>query len=1135
VNATPAIWLIEPGTEPGGLPARSRFDLMGPLPSGTTLLEASAGTGKTWTVAALVTRYVAEGVAELSELLLVTFGRAATAELRERVRDRLTQARDVLAGEPGVESDELIAHLAAGPDDLVAERLARLRAATANFDAAAIVTTHRLCQLVIRGLGTAADADPETELLEDPGELVREVALDLYLRKWAAVGEPAFGVPEALTIAAAAVNDTHALLAPEPGADCGSAGLRTAFARAVRREVAVRLRARRAMSFDDLLVGLRDALFDPHDGPAVAARLRSRFRVVLVDEFQDTDPVQWQILSTAFAGHSTLVLIGDPKQSIYAFRGADLHSYLAAAAAADEHAGLPVNWRSDAGVLRGVEALFGGAALGDARIVVTPVVAGRPQPLLRRPKPRAGVQLRLHPAAGLPARSDGLPLTPGAREAVTADLVAEIVDVLTDGTTFAAAGAVPRPVSPGDIAVLVRTNSQAEQVRAALVAAGVPSVVHARTNVFATPAATDWLVLLESLEQPHRTARIRRLAASAFVGADAVWLAEGGEGHDRLARQVHAWAGVLAADGVAAAFAAVDAEAGTTARLLRHVGGERRATDLRHIAEVLHAAALAESLGPAALLTWLRRRMLEALRREPGAERIRRLDSDALAVQVVTVHMSKGLEFPLVYVPFAWSRRINEPGVALYHDEGGRRIRDVGGPDGSGWRAAVAAHLREEDGEDLRLLYVAATRARSALTLWWVRSTTTAGSALHRLLFAAPGGGPGKLPDDEAALTAGSARAEVSGGGLEVVPVRPRQKANWVVPLPSGGAPAAAVLDRELDLDWRRTSYSTLVAAAHEQPTPPDRPAPTVAVGAEPESTGTLDEPDAVADEAGPDPAPVLPAPPLAALPSGTTFGTLVHSILEAVDPSDGDPAVLRAQCAIELSRNPMPGLTADALSAALAVALRTPLGPLADGRCLAEFGRADRLAELEFELPLRGGDRPGHPTRLGDLASILDRHLVPDDPVRVWLPRLADADLAAQSLRGYLTGSIDAVLRLRESDAGRGCVRYLVVDYKTNRLHPGAGPAELRHYRRDALAAAMNAADYPLQALLYQVAVHRYLTWRQPAYEPDRHLGGVLYLFLRGMPGPLVPADVDVPGVFAWRPATAAIVAVDEWLAGFR
>jgi exodeoxyribonuclease V beta subunit len=1104
------------------------FDVLGPLPTGTTLLEASAGTGKTWTIAALLTRFVAEGAADLREVLLITFGRAATRELRERVRERLVEARDVLSLGPGPHPDPLLGYLATGNPDVVAARHARLAAACVDFDAATIATTHGFCQLVIRSLGTAADADPTTDLLEDLGDLVEEVALDLYLRRWAPGGDPLFSAAEALAIAGEATLDSHARLLPVNDPD-ETASVRARFATAVRDEVARRLHAQRAMSFDDLLAHLARVLTHPQDGETVARRLRGRYRFVLVDEFQDTDPVQWEILERAFHGHATLVLIGDPKQAIYAFRGGDVHSYLGAAAVADTRATLRFNWRSDAALLRGLDAVFDGAALGEDEIVVGPVAAGRPEPRLRHAgsgRSRAPVQVRIVPTAGLPTRSNGDPLVPGVRSRVIADLVAAVVDVLTDGSEVAAAPDGPwRAVLPGDIAVLVRSNSQAEQVRDALVSAGVPSVLRATSNVFATAAATDWLVLLEAVEQPHRVGRVRRLAVSAFIGRDAAGLDAGGEAaHDALAHALREWGTVLTERGVAALFTAVDAAHGAVARLLGQVGGERQATDLRHVGEILHTAAVREGLGPAALLTWLRRRIEEAATPQ-SAERSRRLDSDAAAVQVVTVHASKGLEFPLVYVPFGWDRNVNEPKVALFHDKEGRRCRDVGGPTGADWVQAVRCHQREEAGEDLRLFYVAATRARSALTVWWARSTITGESAVHRLLCRAtgPGNPPARVtvPDEAGARATIAARAAASGGALEVITATLGPARRWTPAVAPTGVPVAARFDRAVDTDWRRTSYSGLTALAHEA-------GPHVFALAEPETVGTVDEPAAEEETATPGaPAAHVPAPAFALLPAGAAFGTVVHTVLERVDLAAADPtAALVAAATAALARTPIPELTGAELGETLLDTLHTPLGAIAGGRPLRAFA-ADRLSELDFELPLAGGDKPGRLIRLAELAPVLEAHLAPEDPVRTWLPRLSGPDLAGQPLRGYLSGSIDVVLRVPE---GPG---YLVVDYKTNRLHAADETPTRWHYRTEALQAAMFAADYPLQALLYQVALHRYLTWRQPGYDPERHLRGALYLFLRGMPGADVPSGDEVPGVYAWRPRPAAIVAVSAFLAG--
>ena len=214
---------------------------------------------------------------------------------------------------------------------------------------------------------------------------------------------------------------------------------------------------------------------------------------------------------------------------------------------------------------------------------------------------------------------------------------------------------------------------------------------------------------------------------------------------------------------------------------------------------------------------------------------------------------------------------------------------------------------------------------------------------------------------------------------------------------------------------------------------------------------------------------------------------------------------------------------------------MRTPLGPLAGGLSLAEVGPADRLAELDFELPM--GSPTGAARTLADVAALLRQHLPADDPLAGYPDHLGAPGLGPATLVGYLAGSIDAVLRL-PATAGNPA-RFLVVDYKTNLLRNPAEPGVERlawGYRPEVLGPAMIAAHYPLQALLYSAALHRYLRWRLPDYDPDTHLGGVLYLFLRGMAGPDTPTQDGTPcGVFAWRPPTALVIELSDLLDGRR
>ncbi|MDQ1599833.1 MAG: exodeoxyribonuclease beta subunit, partial [Actinomycetota bacterium] len=726
---------------------------------------------------------------------------------------------------------------------------------------------------------------------------------------------------------------------------------------------------------------------------------------------------------------------------------------------------------------------------------------------------------------GLPVTGKGLATVGPARAAVVRDLADRVVDLLSgDAVLHPRDGADTRPVEPKDVAVLVRTNTQAALVQAQLQAAGVPVVLTGKTSVFATPAAAEWQRLLEALEQPHRTTRVRRVALTCFVGLDAAGLDAAGDAFaDDLALKLRVWGAVLEERGVAAMFEAVSLDQSLQPRILSLVNGERLLTDLRHIAQVMHEATLEGQLGLTALLVWLRRRRAEAAG-EGGQERSRRLETDAAAVQIITVHTSKGLEFPVVLVPFAWDHFAGrDPSTAVFHDDRDHRVRDVGGPGSPDWAAHVRQHKAEETDDELRLTYVALTRAQSHLLVWWAPTTNTPTSPLNRLLLhdgpdLAPQLVP--VPTDVDALAAFRSRAAASVGGMGVEVVRDRPPSVWS---PAVGEPptlSLATFGRALDTGWRRTSYSALTSAAHEQ-----------RLGSEPEvaqkdDEGDLEEVPAVAAAGDDALREVVSA--WDAIPGGAAFGTLVHTVLEQLADTSDSGAVSEVVAA-QVTRF-APGLDAAALTTGLLSALATPMGALTDGAALTDVPAKDRLPELDFELPLAGGDEA---TKHAALADVLLSQLVP-----LWRAQVPTGPLSSYAdalaglpdvpLRGYLTGSIDAVLRVGSP------ARYLVVDYKTNRLGGYDEPLTAWHYRSAALETAMIEAHYPLQAVLYAVALHRYLRWRQPGYDPDVHLGGCLYLFLRGMSGPgVVDAFGAAPGVFSWRPPTGLVVGLSDLLAG--
>ncbi|AXH96443.1 UvrD-helicase domain-containing protein [Ornithinimicrobium avium] len=1119
------------------------FSIKGDLPTGTVLLEASAGTGKTWTIAALVTRFVAEGVTPLREMLVVTFSRAASQELRARVREQLLLAERAVAGEiarqggtevTDVRRDELLDLLLDCDPAELRLRHRRLREALTDFDAATIATVHQFCQQVLRSLGAAGATDAGAQLVEDLDELLVEVVDDLYLRAFR-TRPPAFGRAQALEIARTVVDDVYARVRPTDADvdDPASVPARRArFAEAVRAELDVRKRRLQVMHYNDLLTQLDEALAE-EDSPA-RARMRRRWQVVLVDEFQDTDPIQWSVLERAFSGHCrAMVLIGDPKQAIYGFRGGDVVTYLTAAATAEHRQTLPCNFRSDPGVVTALRHLLGGAALGEDDIVVHPVEPALQGTRLEGAPHASPVRLR-QVLAGEHLR--GADSIGAVRDHLFPDLALDVAALLGSGATFEG-----EPVRAHHVAVLAHKGSDLRLAQQALRDVGVPAVMAGGMSVLQTPAAQDWLALLEAMVAPHRSGLTRAAALTDLLGFSALDLDAGGEEvDDELAGLTRDLAAVYGRQGIAAVMEQLVVR-GLAPRVLGRVGGERDLTDLVHLAELLHEAGRNDQLGLTALLDWLRTQMAEDVPTSVSAL-TRRLDSDAAAVQLMTIHGSKGLQFPVVYLPALADRFVHEtPRIPRGHeaDPGRSRFLDVGGPGGPTWKDSVRLAKDEESGESLRTLYVAMTRAQSQVVTWWAPTgRNTARSPLHRVLFGrAPGGAAvpetAKVPDDAGATATLQAWADLGAIALERADHAPLAD---VPPPDRTGDLALAPWTRHVDHEWRRTSYTGLSTPREEAG------ALTGGVSSEPEVVPREDEPDTVDPVL--DTAPLLPGlettlpgsdlpSPMADLPVGATFGSLVHAVLEHADPdaAHGLPAELAGHVAEQAAWWPVHDLDPEALTAALVAVHDTPLGPLAGGVTLRDVPVSDRLRELDFELPLGGGDLRRTPaaeaTLLGDLVPLLRAHLPTGDPVRAWADVLdASPELAAQQLRGYLTGSVDVVLRTGG--------RYLVVDYKTNWLGRAEEPLTAADYRPEKLEEAMGHSSYPLQALLYAVVAHRFLRWRLRGYDPGRHLGGVLYLYVRGMCGPDTPVVDGHPcGVFSWKPPVALVLAVSDLLDG--
>lgn len=1179
------------------------FALDGPLPEGTVVIEASAGTGKTYSLAALATRLVAETGLRASELLVVTFTRAATAELRDRIRERIAESATFLAeldpDDDGarVASDDLLhAHLGRLPER--ARIIADLERAVAEFDAATISTIHGFATQIL-GLIGLDDAD-DGVLTDDSADLTRSVCADV-LASASADGVSADHLPdldELVELIEVVFGRPGIGITPFPDPEVvgddhlDAARVMWDLVRACEQEIRHQRRRLGQRSFDDVLTLLRDELVS--DRAEVVTRLvRSRYRAALIDEFQDTDPVQWAIFEALFADDPSadLVLVGDPKQAIYGFRGADVNTYLDAVRNRSDTRSLTANWRSDGAAIAAVDRLFDGVTFGTSEIGFTPVEASesRRTRRLRRldGRTRPGLQIRHRTnrkiANGTKKVGADLPIpTDAARRAIADDLADVLIDLLDDGClpcdhddiTPADAEICPdghRRVRPSDIAVLVTTSAQGDEIRRGLLERSIPAVLARGSSVLDSPAAEQWRWLLHAVARPADASRARLFALSWFGGHGVRSLDQASD--EQIAEIQHRlweWSMVLGDRGTEAFLAQVLDDSRVVPRVLAAADGDRNVTDLEHVAELLRTGPATERTSPAGLLSLLDPDRTNTSGDVDGDPSSRRVASEDDAVQIMTVHVAKGLEFPIVCCPTLWTDPSNS-GPTVYSDDDGRHVdilRSARWPTSRDKTRRTDARKIDSAGERLRLLYVALTRARHQTIVWWARVWGGQGSALTRVLFGRDDTHaidpihlpqPGaklptvKLPTEEICLDRLRALADLANEAsglddpvLEVVAVEQRSNGEpWQLTRSGDDAPELDIarLEHPPPRTTARWSFSAISARAddhrHDQPI-------TVADRIDP-----LDDEPAEVDE------PVEPHPldpdsliralasdtvsPLAPLPAGASFGLLVHAVYEHVDFTAPE-ADLRAEIddrigrelswrSVDLTPQILPGadrtLGRRRLVDGIVATLRTPLGADLGNLRLDQLQRRDRLDELSFDLHLPEATAPVTDT---DLGQLLLARLPADDPYRPWAKQLADGVFGVD-LAGHLTGSIDLVMRIPDPS---GPDRYIVCDYKTNRLHDPSTAPTPDDYGPQRLVDAMTDAHYPLQALLYSVALHRHLRWRLAGYDPAVHLGGIAYLFVRGMAGPgTARTDGGTHGVARWSPPPAAITATSDALAG--
>ncbi|MFB9037779.1 exodeoxyribonuclease V subunit beta [Xanthomonas arboricola] len=838
-------------------------------------------------------------------------------------------------------------------------------------------------------------------------------------------------------------------------------------------------RQRRVQTYDDLVDGVAHAL-EGAQAQALVTRLRAQYAIALVDEFQDTDDRQWAIFSNVFgegalaraAGQEpALFLIGDPKQAIYGFRGGDVRTYLAAAVTAELAPPLSHNFRSRPGVLAAIDALYAQAGYTDAfltdGIAFHPVRPGTKRvdaDLQRDGGPAPALTLWRAPEPPPPIKGKPKPWSANrARELATAACVAAIRGWLAGGRDGTAT-VNGRPVQAGDIAVLVRSHGEATRMQQALGAVGIPAVAAGKQSLFATDEALELLALLQALLDPGDDSRLRAALATVLIGADAAAiaaLAHDGERHRRWQQQALDWRERWQRGGPLALIGDLGAAHGQ--RLLALVDGERRLTNYLQLAELLQEAD-ARALGPHGLVDWLSRRIANADDNDEAQQL--RLESDARRVQIVTLHKSKGLEYPLVFLPYIGIGRSDKGAgrhCVVHAPELGRQLHWKTDKDDPTWSAAEAAWKQEQRAEDARLLYVGLTRAEHAL---WIASgpfhqhERTALSGMLRALDALQG---------------------AAGEGAVVVDTStPPANLPRLPPPVEAQVPPARAPQRHIAPDWWVYSFTQLANADAGAATDPMASATVVGSGGSDEPSGS--EAVAVAAE-------VDAFDPRFA---GNRFGVVMHDVFERCDFAawqawrPGLPAP-EGQAAAILEALQRGGYVEkewdDGLAMLTALIGHTLTVALPEGTTLAAVPAPQRRNEMEFHFAMR-------PTRVEALLALLHRFGVVGD---------RQAFGARQRLEGLMTGLIDLTYTVDG--------RWYVLDYKSNRL-----PS----YDADALARAMAHSEYELQALIYTVALHRWLRFRLgDGYDYARDFGGVRYLFCRGLDATRNPAadSSSIPG----------------------
>ncbi|MFG0771612.1 exodeoxyribonuclease V subunit beta [Vibrio plantisponsor] len=1169
---------------------------------GARLIEASAGTGKTFTIAGLYLRLLLGHGSEESrhqvpltveQILVVTFTEAATAELRDRIRARIHDAR--LAFSRGHSDDPVIEPLLKDfADHAYAAKL--LLDAERQMDEAAVYTIHGFCQRMLTQNAFESGSRFNNEFVTDESHLKAQVVADYWRRQfyplplnlaaevrrlWSSpaallekIGGYLSGIPLSLTTPMmdgdlaelhksnllkidaikkqwlAALEDiepsitgsdlhknsqnallrriesltqwassaTHDLLVPEALSEFAQSKLAEKskkgnppqleifnvieqflaepitieaplVAHAIHHCRAMLAKAKASkqwLSFDDLLSQL-SASIDGDEQGLLAERIRHLYPVAMIDEFQDTDPLQYSIFSRIYLNNPEcgLFMIGDPKQAIYAFRGADIFTYIKARNQVAAHYTLGTNWRSSADMVEAVNQVF---ELADSPFIYDADIPFLPV----KPNPYAAKKEWLLNGEKQPAltywlqETEGSPVTKGSYLDVMAQATAsQIQTILTaaqQGQAHFSSGK-DKVIQAGDIAVLVRTGNEGRMIKEALTKQGIASVyLSNRDSVFTSSIAQDIQRLLQAVLTPENDRALRAALASPLFALNSKQL-------DALNNDENEWEKAVnefkqyrqlwLERGVLPMLRSVLSLRHIAERWLEEPDGERNLTDFMHISELLQQATQ-DIDSDHGLLRWLAQTITDAEQGMGGNdEAIQRLESERNLVQIVTIHKSKGLEYDLVFLPFVVSYREASEGK-FYDTASGETLLDI-----TGDKQALQQADKERLAEDLRLIYVALTRSVYGCFIGVAplrngRSTKEPTGVHHSAI--------GYLLQNgqEGGIELLTQSVQTHAKHLSSVLVTSPPEAHDTVFTPSEQTlPAlkAKELQSEIDRFWRITSYSGLVKQGSHQK---EHDATIEIAGFDVDSADEHDDLTETEIERT-----------IFTFPRGARPGTFLHTVFEEVEFTESATSEHNTKIIshlLELEQLEMEWLPV--IQKLVNDVLATPL----DGKklLLNQKQPHQRLVEMEFLLPIEVLTAPA-------LNRVVQRH----DPLSA-----KAGDLGFYTVQGMLKGFIDLVF---EHEG-----KYYVLDWKSNHLGN-----EVEAYHGERLASAMAEHRYDLQYQLYALALHRFLQSRLADYDYNKHFGGVYYLFLRGMDGKAQH------GIFNAKPSQAMLEELDLLIQG--